>query len=53
MPEWNEKKGKLQDECPQIILNLMAKQLMDPSLSKETEKMAKEFHIFSTLTDRF
>ncbi|GLJ24779.1 hypothetical protein SUGI_0473770 [Cryptomeria japonica] len=47
MSEWNGKKIKLQDECHEIILNLMAKQLLDLSPSKETAEIAKKFHSFS------
>ncbi|GLJ24780.1 hypothetical protein SUGI_0473780 [Cryptomeria japonica] len=47
MSEWDGKKIKLQDECHQIILNLMAKQLLDLSPSKETEEIARQFDNFS------
>eukprot|EP01018_Ginkgo_biloba_P022149 Gb_19886 [translate_table: standard] len=38
----------LQQECHQMVLNLMAKQLLDLSPSKETDDIAKQFEHFSS-----
>ncbi|KAH9294485.1 hypothetical protein KI387_040311, partial [Taxus chinensis] len=47
MSNWDGKKLKLQEECQQIILNVMAKQLLDLSPSKETEEIGRQFLFFS------
>nr|AIK01733.1 CYP720B11 [Pinus contorta] len=46
--QWQAKRDiHLHEECHQLVLNLMAKQLLDLSPSKETEEMGKAFAVFS------
>nr|AIK01728.1 CYP720PB12 [Pinus banksiana] len=48
LPKWQAKRDiHLQEECHQLVLNLMAKQLMDLSPSKETEEICEAFGHFS------
>nr|UTS77788.1 cytochrome P450 720B39 [Ginkgo biloba] len=44
---WEGKDILLQEECHRMILNMMAKQLLDLSPSRETDDIAAHFHNFS------
>uniref|UniRef100_A0A0G7ZP11 Cytochrome P450 CYP720B12v2 n=1 Tax=Picea glauca TaxID=3330 RepID=A0A0G7ZP11_PICGL len=48
LAKWQAKRDiHLQEECHQLVLNLMAKQLLDLSPSKETEEICEAFGHFS------